>query len=257
MKKLKLNLCKIKTLAIGVAIGVSVTTLAPVFANVQEYILRKVSYPIIVNGEEYANDELPALNLNGSTYIPLRAVGDVLDAKVEWNEELRRVEIGEVIIDENLKNNLTLYQNGEVVYLRINNEGLYDNSNFIFAKKNNDTHVNISGMYILLNILENNYNITNSQNPFLKGVVSVKTNEHYTIEIKSEYSDINTEKKTYEIYNTFNPTKKYSIPTDSMINSRIFINIDDVLTFFNYPKNTFNIESNDKDDYVVLNINKL
>jgi phage antirepressor YoqD-like protein len=96
MLNLKLNLNKIKTLSIGVAIGLSITTLTPVFATVQQYILTKINYPIMVNGEEYTNDELPILGMNGSTYVPLRAVGNMLDAKVNWNEELKRVEIEQI-----------------------------------------------------------------------------------------------------------------------------------------------------------------
>jgi hypothetical protein len=44
-----LNLNKIKTFGIGIAIGVSITTLTPIFATVQNYILTKVAYPIVVN----------------------------------------------------------------------------------------------------------------------------------------------------------------------------------------------------------------
>ena len=86
----------IKHIIIGIAIGVSITSI-PTFANtVKSYLLTKVSYPIIVNGEEYVNAELPVLNYEGSTYVPLRAVGDLLGEDVKWNGELGRVEIGEV-----------------------------------------------------------------------------------------------------------------------------------------------------------------
>lgn len=89
------NMKTTKNIIIGIAIGVSITSM-PTFANtVKSYLLTKVSYPIIVNGEEYSDEELPVLNYQGSTYIPLRAVGDLLGSNVEWNGELGRVEIGE------------------------------------------------------------------------------------------------------------------------------------------------------------------
>jgi hypothetical protein len=39
---------------------------------------------------------LPLLNYQGNTYVPLKAVGDVLEANVKWNEHFKRVEIGEI-----------------------------------------------------------------------------------------------------------------------------------------------------------------
>jgi hypothetical protein len=100
MKNLKSSLNKIKILSLGVALGISISTFTTTFATVKQYILREVGYPIMVNGEEYIDDELPVLGLNGRTYVPLRAFGDILDVEVEWNDELKRVEIGEIIIDD-------------------------------------------------------------------------------------------------------------------------------------------------------------
>ncbi|MBP3284395.1 MAG: DUF4352 domain-containing protein [Clostridia bacterium] len=52
------------------------------------------SFPILINGEVWQSDK-PAVVIDGSTYLPLKAIGDVLDVKVKWNSELRQVEIGE------------------------------------------------------------------------------------------------------------------------------------------------------------------
>ena len=52
------------------------------------------SFPILINGEAWESDK-PAVVIDGSTYLPLKAIGDVLDVKVKWNSELRQVEIGE------------------------------------------------------------------------------------------------------------------------------------------------------------------
>jgi hypothetical protein len=88
---------KIKNITLGIVIGLSIASTHTFAQDIKEYILSKVKYPIMVNGSEYVNEELPVLNYNNSTYIPLRAVGDILDAEVNWNNELKRVEIGEVI----------------------------------------------------------------------------------------------------------------------------------------------------------------
>lgn len=58
------------------------------------------SFPILINGEVWESDK-PTVVIDGSTYLPLKAIGDVLDVKVKWNSDLRQVEIGE---DESISN---------------------------------------------------------------------------------------------------------------------------------------------------------
>jgi hypothetical protein len=84
-----------KKLIAGIIIGCALTASTSVFANtIKEYILTRVDYPIVVKGKEYKNSDLPALNYQGNTYVPLKALGDVLGADVKWNQELSIVEIG-------------------------------------------------------------------------------------------------------------------------------------------------------------------
>ncbi len=52
----------------------------------------QVSFPILVNGETKTFDK-PIVVIEGSTYLPLRAMGNVLGVNVSWNEEKRQVEI--------------------------------------------------------------------------------------------------------------------------------------------------------------------
>lgn len=90
-----------KRIFIGIIIGIVLTFSTTVFSEtVKEYILKKVSYPILVNGIEYIDEELPALNYEGNTYVPLRAVGDILGVGVRWNDELNRAEIDNVIEEQ-------------------------------------------------------------------------------------------------------------------------------------------------------------
>ncbi len=63
-----------------------------VFA-VTSYVANPVDFKVMVNGEEFVSDP-PALEINGRTYLPLRAMGDALGVPVNWNEELRQAEVG-------------------------------------------------------------------------------------------------------------------------------------------------------------------
>lgn len=58
------------------------------------YTALKSTFPIIINGETWESEK-PAVVIDGSTYLPLKAIGEVLNVKVNWNSELSRVEIGE------------------------------------------------------------------------------------------------------------------------------------------------------------------
>lgn len=84
---------KIKYLLAGVFLGTLLSSTA--FAEpAREFMLKLVDYPVLVGGEEYVDEELPFLNYNDRTYVPLKSVGEMLDLEIEWNEEQRRVEIG-------------------------------------------------------------------------------------------------------------------------------------------------------------------
>lgn len=84
---------KLKGFAIGLLVGGVLMTALPSWAASVKYTLLKVTYPIFVNNSEYTNTELPMLNYEGNTYIPMRAVGDLLGATVQWNADQKRAEI--------------------------------------------------------------------------------------------------------------------------------------------------------------------
>lgn len=58
------------------------------------YVANPVDFKVLVNGEEFVSDP-PALEVEGRTYLPLRAMGDALGVPVEWNEELRQAQVGD------------------------------------------------------------------------------------------------------------------------------------------------------------------
>jgi hypothetical protein len=89
-----MNMRSLRTFAAGLlAGGLLMAAIPAVASSVQQYVLTKAAYPIVVNGSELNNPELPVLNYEGNTYIPMRAVGEVLGAEVSWNEALKRAEI--------------------------------------------------------------------------------------------------------------------------------------------------------------------
>lgn len=57
------------------------------------YTAEPATFKVLVNGEEF-NSDPPAMVINGSTYLPLRAMGSALGVPVEWNSELNRAEVG-------------------------------------------------------------------------------------------------------------------------------------------------------------------
>lgn len=61
--------------------------------TIRQYTLTDANYPVYVNNSAYVSIDLPILNYEGYTYIPMRAVGEVLGANVHWNDELHRAEI--------------------------------------------------------------------------------------------------------------------------------------------------------------------
>lgn len=75
----------------GFLIGAMLFGVLGVFAV--SYVANPLSYKVLVNGEEFTSDP-PPVEIEGRTYLPLRAMGDALGVPVNWNEELRRAEVG-------------------------------------------------------------------------------------------------------------------------------------------------------------------
>lgn len=82
----------------GLFLGAIVFTSIGVFAV--SYVAEPATFKIMVNGKEFVSDK-PALVVEGSTYLPLRAIGEALGVPVTWNAELMQAEVGTVT--QNLK----------------------------------------------------------------------------------------------------------------------------------------------------------
>ncbi len=75
----------------GFIVGAVICSMLGAFAV--SYIANPVDFKVLVNGKEFVSDP-PALEVEGRTYLPLRAMGDALGVPVNWNEELRQAEVG-------------------------------------------------------------------------------------------------------------------------------------------------------------------
>jgi hypothetical protein len=58
------------------------------------YTAIQAGFKIFVNGAEFKPSN-PAVVIDGRTYLPLRAIGDALGVKVNWNDAKKQVEVGE------------------------------------------------------------------------------------------------------------------------------------------------------------------
>lgn len=82
----------------GIIIGTLISVMSiGVFATTQSYTLVKTENIITVDGERYNSDTLPilSLELNGgsNTYVPLRALSEMLSADINWVSTTNTIEI--------------------------------------------------------------------------------------------------------------------------------------------------------------------
>lgn len=74
------------------------------------YTLTSASYPINVNGQKLS---VEPLNLNGNTYLPLRAISQAAGVPIEWDNAKKSVEITTVDVERLKEACVSLYDNGE------------------------------------------------------------------------------------------------------------------------------------------------
>ena len=80
-----------KKFVTGFIVGAIICSMLGAFAV--SYIAEPVTFKVMVNGKEFVS-ESPALAINGSTYLPLKATGEALGVPVKWNSDLFQVEVG-------------------------------------------------------------------------------------------------------------------------------------------------------------------
>lgn len=89
------------------------------FANVG-YQAITATFPIIVNGQKWTTDK-PVVVIDGSTYLPLKALGEALNVNVIWNSSNNQVEINKVELS-----NPFILKDGQYIVGEDINPGKYD-----------------------------------------------------------------------------------------------------------------------------------
>ena len=84
---------RLKDLNIGAFNGAMLFCNVPTIANsIKTFVAEEATFPILVDGQKVELD-MPAVTIEGRTYLPLRALGSILGVKVDWNDEKRQAEI--------------------------------------------------------------------------------------------------------------------------------------------------------------------
>lgn len=97
----------------GTLCGAVLTTSIIAFAANYEAIT--ATFPVFVNGVEWTTDK-PVVTIDGSTYLPLRAMGNALGVPVNWNEDLRQVEIGNTSSPDITFNDTFMFNDLEITF---------------------------------------------------------------------------------------------------------------------------------------------
>lgn len=105
---------KIKIFICGFISCIIIFNIPAVVAVVEEYTLQRADFSIVVNGEEY-KDELPILEMEGNTYIPLRKFCNISGMNINWNEQIKQVEINSNINNININNGLSNINPSELI----------------------------------------------------------------------------------------------------------------------------------------------
>jgi len=82
-----------KKIVVGFVIGfVTAMSLSVFAANTDIFQVQKATFDVFVNGEKFESKN-PTIVVEGRTYLPLKETGDALGVNVQWNNDLRRVDI--------------------------------------------------------------------------------------------------------------------------------------------------------------------
>ncbi len=94
------------------------------YGAVSSYNCASADYPVLVNGQAMTFTDVPPMNYNGRTMLPLRSISEAVGVPINWNNATKSVEINTVDVDK-LKGACTMliasngetYQQGSGVYV--------------------------------------------------------------------------------------------------------------------------------------------
>ncbi|OQB13745.1 MAG: hypothetical protein BWY15_01594 [Firmicutes bacterium ADurb.Bin193] len=125
---------KYKQLILGIIIGILVTATISYADEIQTYMAELASFPVLVDGKT-VNLDMPAVTINDRTYLPLRAMGDVLGVSVNWNTEKQQVEIGKEkkMMEEDTNKDLFITINGKEYINILGVDRICSKNNYILS----------------------------------------------------------------------------------------------------------------------------
>ena len=104
---------KYKQLVVGFVLGAVMFSAMPIQATVEEYIMHKANYKVIINNNEIQD----ALSYNNTTYINLRIAAKAFNADATWDPFENKAEIKSKTIYIKGETNTVEKTVGDTVYL--------------------------------------------------------------------------------------------------------------------------------------------
>lgn len=238
-----------KKLVVGFILGSTLSLAGSALAEqAKQFILTKVEYPIFLKGTEYKNDALPALNYDGNTYVPLKAVGDLLGTFVQWNDRAKRVEIGSTTALPSSSAPVTYQYAGNFSLIISNSDGLFSTDRDLYLYKDSDgkLYTDVSSFFtfgLLVPIGLNDYTVEPSTNPLLKGELFVEyplnyiSNKSLFASPTAPYFEMNFHTPDYKISYEISTEKgkEKGIIVEQMEGRRmLLLSLDDINTRFGF-----------------------
>ncbi len=125
-----------KKFILGFLLGCILFTAIPISAAVQDYILRKANYSVMIKGKMYSDPDLPILNYKGYTYAPLRSMLSAAGLTINWSDGMAIVTSASAPSQDKLTVTEIAAQNVAVVMIKtydINHKPLGSGSGFIIS----------------------------------------------------------------------------------------------------------------------------
>jgi hypothetical protein len=226
------------------------------------------AYYTLDNGENVPYSIL----YNGTTYLPMRKVAELVGKNVQWENNTNTASINDTSVYNNGNTNVSTAVSNELrffskeyksIYVKLNEDGLYTLSNLEVSnigKLNEKYYLSWSNALSVLNIIEGDYVVGNTANPYILGQLIIQ-NPSYEVKIEQKFSDINTNFSDCTIYKISDISNSYYFTTkeDSSEglylnkDGRILISIDDLLSFFGYSDKC-KIDFDEVNKNIILNI---
>ena len=193
----------VATLLINVALGDTVKKTIEVMYN---------SINIIVNGKKVDADNIL---YNGTTYVPLRAISEMLEKEVTWDQATSTASINDKLDRVNLKENRVNFARFDRPLIKYKNK-YYSLDNTVFSffyqiDEEKNLYSDMGGVLLLASIFNEEFKLYSSENPNLDGMM--KINELNMLSVKrEEYKEYN-KADTIDIvkFTIFNNNKPKSI----------------------------------------------